>query len=140
MAEMNCRVIPRKDPQTKQVKFYLSKDRYTTIGDEELCRRISDNTGIPRAVVKAAEQAIIDQLRNFAANGHTVKFGDLISMRIRILSTGVALENQVSKKQLKRLKMNYVFGTMLKRFQKPTYYTFNIVEKPTEPPSPSPGV
>lgn len=140
MADINCRTIPRKDPQTKEVKFYLTKDRYTTIGDEELCRRISDNTGIPRAVVKAAEQAIIDQLRNFAANGHTVKFGDLISMRIRILSSGVALENQVSKKQLKRLKMNYVFGTMLKRYQKPVYYTFNIVEKPTVPPSPSPGV
>lgn len=140
MAEINCRTIPRKDPQTKEVKFYLTKDRYTTIGDEELCRRISDNTGIPRAVVKAAEQAIIDQLRNFAANGHTVKFGDLISMRIRILSMGVTLENQVSKKQLKRLKMNYVFGTMLKRFQKPAYYTFNILEKPAEPPTPSPGV
>lgn len=140
MAEINCRPIPRKDPQTKEVKFYLTKDRYTTIGDEELCRRISDNTGIPRAVVKAAEQAIIDQLRNFAANGHTVKFGDLISMRIRILSKGVALETQVSKKQLKRLKMNYVFGTMLKRYQKPAYYTFNIVEKPAAPPSPSPGV
>lgn len=140
MAEINCRTIPRKDPQTKEIKFYLTKDRYTTIGDEELCRRISDNTGIPRAVVKAAEQAIIDQLRNFAANGHTVKFGDLISMRIRILSKGVALENQVSKKQLKRLKMNYVFGTMLKRYQKPVYYTFNIVEKPLDPPSPSPGV
>lgn len=140
MADINCRTIPRKDPQTKQVKFYLVKDRYTTIGDEELCRRISDNTGIPRAVVKAAEQAIIDQLRNFAANGHTVKFGDLISMRVRILSTGVALETQVSKKQLKRLKMNYVFGTMLKRYQKPAYYTFNIVEKAVEPPSPSPSV
>lgn len=140
MAEINCRTIPRKDPQTKEVKFYLTKDRYTTIGDEELCRRISDNTGIPRAVVKAAEQAIIDQLRNFAANGHTVKFGDLISMRIRILSSGVTLENQVNKKQLKRLKMNYVFGTMLKRYQKPAYYTFNIVEKPVVPPSPSPGV
>ena len=140
MAEMNCRAIPRKDPQSKLVKYYLIKDRYTTIGDEELCRRISDNTGIPRAVVKAAEQAIIDQLRNFAANGHTVKFGDLISMRIRILSKGVATEAEISKKQLKRLKMNYVFGTMLKRFQKPIYYTFNIVEKTTEPPSPSPSV
>lgn len=128
MAEINCRVIPRKDPQTKEVKFYLTKDRYTTIGDEELCRRISDNTGIPRAVVKAAEQAIIDQIRNFAANGHTVKFGDLISMRIRILSHGVTNELEISKKQLRRLKMNYVFGTMLKRYQKPAYYTFNVAE------------
>lgn len=140
MAEMNCRAIPRKDPQTKEVKYYLTKDSYSTIRDEELCRRISDNTGIPRAVVKAAEQAIIDQLRNFAANGHTVKFGDLISMRLRILSKGVATELLISKKQLKRLKMNYVFGTMLKRYQKPVHYTFNIVEKPAAPPSPSPGV
>lgn len=140
MAEINCRTIPRKDPQTKEVKFYLTKDRYTTIGDEELCRRISDNTGIPRAVVKAAEQAIIDQLRNFAANGHTVKFGDLISMRIRILSKGVALENQVSKKQLKRLKMNYVFGTMLKRYQKPAYYTFNIIERAASEEGSAPSV
>lgn len=140
MAEINCKAIPRKDPQTKEVKFYLTKARYTTIGDEELCRRISDNTGIPRAVVKAAEQAIIDQLRNFAANGHTVKFGDLISMRIRILSQGVALENQISKKQLKRLKMNYVFGTLLKRFQKPAYYTFNVVEGTAVPEPPSSSV
>lgn len=133
MAEINCRVVIRKDPSTKEIKYHLAKDRYTTIGDKELCQRIADNTGIPRAVVKAAEQAIIDQLRNFAANGHTVKFGDLISMRLRILSTGVALENQVSKKQLKRLKMNYVFGTQLKRFQKPVFYTFNVVDKSAAP-------
>lgn len=140
MAEINCRTIPRKDPQTKEIKFYLTKDRYTTIGDEELCRRISDNTGIPRAVVKAAEQAIIDQIRNFAANGHTVKFGDLISMRIRILSIGVATEDLISKKQLRRLKINYVFGTQLKKYQKPQFYAFNVVDKASVVPGPAPGV
>lgn len=127
MAEINCRVIPRKDPFSKQVKYYLTKASYSMIRDDELCRRISDNTGIPRAVVKAAEQAIIDQLRNFAANGHTVKFGDLISFRLRILSWGETAENLVSKKQLLGLKMNYVFGTQLKKYQKPEFYKFNVL-------------
>lgn len=127
MAEINCRVVPRKDPMSKQVKYYLTKASYSMIKDEELCQRISDNTGIPRAVVKAAEQAIIDQLRNFAANGHTVKFGDLISMRLRILSWGDTAKDQVSKKQLKRLKMNYVFGPLLKKYQRPSFYSFKIV-------------
>lgn len=127
MAEMNCRAIPRKDPLSKEVKFYLTKDSYSTIRDEELCQRIADNTGIPRAVVKAAEQAIIDQLRNFAANGHTVKFGDLISMRLRILSWGQTDEHLVSKNQLRRFKMNYVFGTQLKKYQKPEFYSFNVL-------------
>ena len=127
MAEINCRVIPRKDPQSSELKYYLTKGSYSLIRDEELCQRISDNTGIPRAVVKAAEQAIIDQLRNFAANGHTVKFGDLISMRLRILSWGQTGEHLVSKKQLKRLKMNYVFGPLLKKYQKPEFYKFNVI-------------
>lgn len=130
MAEINCRVIPRKDPFSKQVKYYLTKASYSMIRDDELCQRISDNTGIPRAVVKAAEQAIIDQLRNFAANGHTVKFGDLISLRLRILSWGQTNEELVTKKQLRELKMNYVFGTQLKKYQKPEYYKFNVL--PTE--------
>lgn len=112
---------------SKEVKYYLTKASYSTIKDEELCQRISDNTGIPRAVVKAAEQAIIDQLRNFAANGHSVKFGDLISMRLRITSWGETAEDLVSKKQLRRLKMNYVFGPQLKKYQKPTFYSFNIL-------------
>lgn len=139
MAEMICKAIARKDPLSQQVKYYLTKDSYSTIRDEELCQRISDNTGIPRAVVKAAEQAIIDQLRNFAANGHTVKFGDLISMRLRIISWGETAEKLVSKKQLKRLKMNYVFGPLLKKYQKPTFYSFkvlppkqSVVQNPTE--------
>ena len=127
MAEINCRVIPRKDPRSSQVRYYLTKDSYSTIRDEELCQRISDNTGIPRAVVKAAEQAIIDQLRNFAANGHSVKFGDLISMRLRILSWGQTEKDLVSKSQLRRLKMNYVFGTQLKKYQKPEFYSFNVI-------------
>lgn len=127
MAEINCRAIPRKNPLSKEVKFYLAKASYSTIRDEELCQRISDNTGIPRAVVKAAEQAIIDQLRNFAANGHTVKFGDLISMRLRISSWGETSEDLVSKKQLRRLKLNYVFGTQLKKYQKPEFYSFNVL-------------
>lgn len=132
MAEMNCRAIPRKDPLSKKVRYYLTKDSYSTIRDEELCQRISDNTGIPRAVVKAAEQAIIDQLRNFAANGHSVKFGDLISMRLRILSWGQTEEVLVSKKQLLRFKMNYVFGTQLKKYQNPAFYSFNVLP-PKEP-------
>ena len=127
MAEMNCRAIPRKNPLSQAVKYYLTKASYSTIKDDELCQRISDNTGIPRAVVKAAEQAIIDQLRNFAANGHTVKFGELISMRLRILSWGETDEHLVSKKQLKRFKMNYVFGALLKKYQKPEFYYFNIL-------------
>ena len=127
MAEINCRAVPRRDPLSNGVKYYLAKDSYSTIRDEQLCQRISDNTGIPRAVVKAAELAIIDQLRNFAANGHTVKFGDLISMRLRILSWGETNKLLVSKKQLKRLKMNYVFGPLLKKYQKPTYYKFNVI-------------
>lgn len=127
MAEINCKIVARKSPLSGAIKYYLTKDSYSTIRDEELCQRISDNTGIPRAVVKAAEQAIIDQLRNFAANGHSVKFGDLISMRLRILSWGETEEKLVSKKQLKRLKMNYVFGPLLKKYQKPRYYTFNVL-------------
>lgn len=127
MAEINCKAIPRRSPLTKEVKYYLTKASYSTIRDEDLCQRISDNTGIPRAVVKAAEQAIIDQLRNFAANGHTVKFGDLISMRLRLLSWGQTDEHLVSKKQLRRIKLNYVFGSQLKKYQKPSYYSFNIL-------------
>lgn len=127
MAEINCRAIPRKDPRSQAIKYYLTKASYSTIRDEELCQRISDNTGIPRAVVKAAEQAIIDQLRNFAANGHTVKFGDLISMRLRILSWGQTDEKLVSKKQFRRFKMNYVFGTQLKKYQKPEFYSFSVL-------------
>lgn len=127
MAEINCKAIARKNPLSQEVKYYLTKASYSTIRDEDLCQRISDNTGIPRAVVKAAEQAIIDQLRNFAANGHTVKFGDLISMRLRLLSWGQTAENLVSKKQLRRIKLNYVFGTQLKKYQKPSYYSFNIL-------------
>lgn len=127
MAEIKCRVVSRKDPLSKQAKYYLTKASYSMIRDEELCQRISDNTGIPRAVVKAAEQAIIDQLRNFAANGHTVKFGDLISMRLRILSWGQTNEELVTKKQLRGLKMNYVFGAQLKKYQKPEFYKFNVL-------------
>ena len=121
--------MSRKDPLSAEIKYYLTKASYSTIGDEDLCQRISDNTGIPRAVVKAAEQAIIDQLRNFAANGHTVKFGDLISMRLRIISWGQTSENLVSKKQLRRFKMNYVFGTQLKKYQKPTFYSFKVLPR-----------
>ena len=127
MAEINCKAIPRKDPLSNEVKYYLTKASYSTIRDDELCRRISENTGIPRAVVKAAEQAIIDQLRNFAANGHSVKFGDLISMRLRLISWGQTSEDLVSKSQLKRIKMNYVFGTQLKKYQKPEFYSFNVI-------------
>ena len=127
MAEINCKAIPRKDPQSQVAKWYLTKASYSLIKDDELCQRISANTGIPRAVVKAAEQAIIDQLRNFAANGHTVKFGDLISMRLRILSWGQTAENLVSKNQLRRIKMNYVFGSQLKKYQKPEFYSFKVL-------------
>lgn len=130
-------VIPRKEPSATSIKYYAQKVRYSNIGNEELLNRILDNTSIPRGVIRAAVDAIVDSINNFLLNGHSVELGGLMSLRPTLQNKlQEAAEGQTTPSQLAdnaRLRIRAYWGNDIRKYQDPKYYEFVPQNKAPKP-------
>ena len=130
-------VLPRKEPGTANTAYYAQKVRYSNIGNEELLNRILDNTSIPRGVIRAAVDAIVDSITNFLLNGHSVELGGLMSLRPTLQNKlQAAGEGQATPSQLAdnaRLRIRAYWGNDIRKYQDPKYYEFLPQNKAVSP-------
>lgn len=91
MGVIKYHVISRKDPQTKQAKFYASKSSIAspTIDTKTMFAKMAEYGHIPSAHIPAAFSAIVKSIEAFCFNGHSVKFDDLGSFHLTTKSRGV---------------------------------------------------
>lgn len=130
-------VLPRKAPDSAVTKWYAQKVRYSNIGTEELLERIVENTSVPRGVIRAAVDAIVDSISNFLVNGHSVQLGGLMSLRptlqnkLQDIVPGAKTPSQLSDNA--RLRIRAYWGNDVRKFQDPKYYNFVHQNKAAEP-------
>lgn len=135
MAQLTLIKVVKKNPITKQTKWYLQKSTYSLIGNDALIARIAQNTALPASVINAATSAIFDSVANFCANGHSVQFGTMMSIRPVIQSQGVTSMDLVNAKQVKAIQLRVYWGNDLRPLQEPENYTFVTAElQNSEPP------
>lgn len=128
MAQLTLVKVVKKNPITKQTKWYLQKSTYSLIDNDALIARIAQNTALPASVVNAATSAIFDSVANFCANGHSVQFGSMMSIRPVIQSTGVTSLDLVNAGQVKAIQLRVYWGNDLRHLQAPENYTFVTAE------------
>lgn len=130
-------VLPRKSPGTAVTKWYAQKVRYSNIGTEELLERIVENTSVPRGVIRAAVDAIVDSIANFVINGHSVQLGGLMSLRTtlqnKLQNIGPGGETPTQLSDNARLRIRAYWGNDVRKFQDPKYYNFVHQNKAEEP-------
>ena len=61
--------------------FYPRLARYTTIAERQFLQAVSNNSLVGGASVTGAVYAIFSSVVNFLMNGHSVSFGDLMTLR-----------------------------------------------------------
>lgn len=132
MAKLQFYPIERLNPrpgQTPASKFYAQKATYSNISTKVLLRRITENTAVPAGVVRAAVNAIVDSIANFVCNGHSVKLGDLMSLRPTVQCQGAATADKFSAENVKRVMLRVAWGSNVVNLQKPEYYEWEKLEE-----------
>lgn len=130
MAKLQFYPIGRKNPrQTSQVKYYAQKATYSNIPTKVLLRRITENTAVPAGVVRAAVNAIVDSVANFVCNGHSVKLGDLMSLRPTVQCHGAETVVKFTAANVKRVMLRVAWGSNVVNLQKPNNYEWERLEE-----------
>lgn len=132
--QLNYWVIGRKNPSTQTLEYYAQKYNYSLITHTQLCQRIADNSQVPLSVINAAAAAIYDSIVNFVANGHSVQFGNLMSVRPVINCKGADTAEQLSvKTSIRGIKVRAFWGNAVRSLQDPSNYSF-VQGAPAEEP------
>ena len=130
MAKLQFYPIGRKDPlRPQQTKYYAQKATYSNISTKVLLRRITENTAVPAGVVRAAVNAIVDSVANFVCNGHSVKLGDLMSIRPTVQCLGAETADKFTAANVKRVMLRVAWGSNVVNLQKPNNYEWERLEE-----------
>lgn len=108
MAELKFKPIARKNPVTKEVKWYADKVTYSNIGEREIIDYAVQNSNIERSVIEQAMIGLEEAINNFLINGHNLQFWPLGSFYTTIRSEGTEIPGDFTAKNIKRLNIVFV--------------------------------
>ncbi len=134
---LKYRVIPRKNPQTKEVKYYAQLEHVVPITVDALAQDISDSTTLTvhdtKAVISALEEHIMKALRK----GNSVRLRDLGSFYPTLRSRGAETEKDFKTEMIK--SVNIVFSKSAKMQYGFAVNNPNITFKRTDAPEEEEG-
>ncbi|MBQ2123538.1 MAG: HU family DNA-binding protein [Bacteroidaceae bacterium] len=116
---LKYRTVPRKNPQTKEVKFYAQLEHVTPMTLDALAKDISDSCTLTLHDVKAVISALEEHISKALRYGKSVRLRDLGSFYPTLSSDGV--ENEKDFKSTLIKSVNVVFRKSAKMM-----YGFNV--------------
>lgn len=114
MAELKFKPIARKNPVTKEVKWYAEKVTYSNIGEREIIDYAVQNSNVERSVIEQAMIGLEEAINNFLINGHNLQFWPLGSFYTTIRSLGAESPGDFNAKNIKRLNIVFVPSPLVK--------------------------
>ncbi len=100
-------VIPRKNPQTKEVKYYGQLEAATPVKLAALTDVISKQSTVTVHDVKAVLSALEEHLVNYLYNGNSVRLGDLGSFHLTMKSVGAPTKGMFTSALIKRVCVRF---------------------------------
>lgn len=101
------RIVPKKNPQTKEIKYYAQGEAVTPVRLDDVADEISRSCTVNRADIKAVLSALDDALIRYMVNGQSVRLGDLGSFHPRISSYGAEEEKDFKTAMIKGMHVRY---------------------------------
>jgi len=104
-------------------KFYAATVNSGVQDIDALTRSIEKISTVSGADIRAVIYALTDVISNDLAQGDIVRLGELGSLRVSISSDGFDDEKDVSAKAVRKARILFAPGTMLKNMIKTLKYT-----------------
>ncbi len=108
------KVIPRKNPQNQEVKYYAQLETPAIVKLTQLTDAISKESTVTKHDVKAVLSALEDHIVIQLHNGASVHLGDLGSFRASLSSEGVVAAEEFTSANIKRVKVIFTPSSAIK--------------------------
>lgn len=124
-------IIPRKNPITKEVKYYATKDgtgaaRFMT---DQMYKTMSETSNVPIAYIPQALEAIAQAVQMFVLNGHCVTVGSLGSFQPVIKSSGALSADEFSTAHIKGVSIKFRPSPVLREVLRTTTFQRAALEE-----------
>lgn len=111
---MYFHAIERANPQNRdEEKFYLALDYSPEINIIKLSEEISYASSINLLDVRAVLESLLNFVPEHIMNGNTVRLGDFGIFKLGIVSKGVAVEKEVTAKNILRTHILFRPGQVM---------------------------
>jgi predicted histone-like DNA-binding protein len=108
--------ISRKNPQNlSRAKWYLSQEKAGTVSMQEIAQEIEGRSALSRGDVQSVLSNLGEVLPLFLKLGQTIKLERFGSFRVSITSTGMDKQEELTSRQVKRVKIIFLPSVELKR-------------------------
>lgn len=104
---MNYKVVARKNPMTKEVKYYAQLVLATPVRLAALAEEISQQCTVTAHDVKAVLSAMEEHILRHLLNGKSVRLGDLGSFRPTLTSEGSDSADKVTVDNVRRVRIRF---------------------------------
>ena len=129
---IRVKVLPRKSPKNRSVKYYGNVDLYSQIGRAQILEAAQRNSQIPKSYLDQTFDALEVEIENFVMNGHSITLEGLGTITSTLHSRGVATEDLVLADNIKRVKFGFRAASNLRKMLK----SANIIVNPLPAPEP----
>ncbi len=113
---LRYKVIPRKNPQSRETKFYAQLTETSPVLLSTLADVISRQSTITTHDVKAVLSALEEHLVSYLLQGNSIRLGDLGSFRLTVKSGGAESEETFEQSLIKSVKVCFTASRNMKYF------------------------
>lgn len=114
---MNYKIMSKKNPlkPADPEKFYPFPKWSSEMNLRTIAGQIARHCTLTPADVTAVLEALLSELPDYLMNGHSVRLGDFGLMKLSFSGEGRGTADDVTAKEIKRLKVLFLPGVELKR-------------------------
>ena len=129
---IRVKVLPRKSPKDRKIKYYGNVDLYSQIGRAQILDAAQRNSQIPKSYLDQTFDALEVEIQNFVMNGHSITLDGLGTITSTIHSKGQSSADDVKAEDVRRVKFGFRAASSLRRMLK----SANIIVNPLPAPEP----
>lgn len=111
---LKYKIVSRKNPMNKSVKWYASIDTPTPVTLNELAENIEKSSTVSRADAKAVIDALQYEIKKALLDGKSVRLGDLGSFRVTLGSRGAFTEADFQTSFIQQVRVQFQPSTELR--------------------------
>lgn len=129
---IRVKVIARKSPKDRSIKYYGNVDLYSQIGRAQILEAAQRNSQIPKSYLDQTFDALEVEIENFVMNGHSITLDGLGTITSTLHSRGKATQDLVVADDINRVKFGFRAASNLRKMLKSAYIIVNPLPA-TEP-------
>lgn len=117
-------IRPKRVPSTNKIRYYMLVAPVKPVELGDIAARIERTSTVSSADIKAVLDALQYEVREQIKAGHSVRLGDLGSFRPTIACKGMDKAEDLSVRNIKRVRVQFTPSATLEKELSPAFVSF----------------